>query len=313
MLYWPLKNPAFETSPSAAPEWIESAVLSRLPWLVHAFSTRSAGDFRTLSGAFNPVDAAAHSPAEREEVRLRVLKHFDAEHFALASLRQIHSANIYRVTRSNSDDLRYTPAGFTIDDCRLTTESRKSKILNRPSSDPPAGDAVITDSPGILLSIRTADCMPVLLGDPRRHALAAVHAGWRGALARIAEKTVGEMRRAFKSEPDDLIAVIGPSIRACCYDVGREVTDAFRADFRGSEEFFVAPSVDPREIEESAPGVHLDLVAVARRQLLDAGLNPSKVEVVDSCTACRTDLFFSHRKEGSHAGRMLALIGIRSG
>lgn len=181
--------------------------------------------------------------------------------------------------------------------------------------------------------MRSADCLPVLLADVRRRAVAAIHAGWRGALAGIIEKTVGEMVRLFGSRPGDLIAAIGPSIRACCYEVGDEVENAFNGRYPNGEEFFRAAPHDKTETEiarrypllflsKQPPGhgpepngrKHLDLVAVARYQLLRAGLSTTRIKVANCCTACQTDLFFSHRKEGSGTGRAMAVIGIeRSG
>jgi YfiH family protein len=192
----------------------------------------------------------------------------------------------------------------------------------------PPGDALLTDQPGILLSVQTADCLPILLVDPSHRAVAAVHAGWRGLLQRIAEKTVGEMQRAFHLRPEELRAAIGPSIRACCYEVGQEVVEMFRGRFTGSEGYFGKPSdegakrIAPKPQHPLATGrtppfhgsygaapAHLDLVAIARDQLQNAGLRSESIYVADFCTACRTDLFFSHRKEGA-TGRMMAVIGM---
>jgi YfiH family protein len=193
---------------------------------------------------------------------------------------------------------------------------------------PRKGDALMTDQPGLLLSIRTADCMPILLVDPKRRALAAVHAGWRGALERIVEKSVGDMRRLFASRPSDLLVAIGPSIRVCCYEVGEEVRENFSSRFAKSEDFFQNPAQMRNSLATRVPRlstaltplghqpenispIHLDLIAVARYQLESAGVLPSHVQVAEFCTSCRTDLFFSHRKEGSATGRMLAVVGIR--
>jgi copper oxidase (laccase) domain-containing protein len=122
------------------------------------------------------------------------------------------------------------------------------------------------------------------------------------------------MRRVFGTRPRDLLGAIGPSIRACCYEVGEEVQEKFLSRFDQGERFFrkmprPAPTIAERY--PKAPALHLDLVAVARAQLESAGVAPAHIEVADFCTACRTDLFFSHRKEGSGTGRMMALIGIR--
>jgi YfiH family protein len=164
--------------------------------------------------------------------------------------------------------------------------------------------------------------------DPKQRAVAAVHAGWRGALERVIEKAVGDMRLAFGSDPQQLLAVLGPSIHACCYEVGEEVVEAFDGRFAPPAPFFrtlphrpeaatdrhailFLSAHPPGHAPEQVPAAHLDLVAVAQHQLTSAGVAPSRISVADYCTACRTDLFFSHRKEGGRTGRQMAAIGIR--
>lgn len=189
----------------------------------------------------------------------------------------------------------------------------------------------MTGGAGIALGIRVADCMPILIVDREKRAIAAIHAGWRGALSRIVEKTAGEMCRMFNSRPGNMLAAIGPSIRKCCYEVGPEVVDAFCGSFPAGEDFFHKVLATPEEArmalryqtlfslqappghhaEEALSKVHLDLAAVARYQLEHAGIPPRQIYTADYCTACRTDLFFSYRKEGSLAGRMMAVIGMR--
>jgi polyphenol oxidase len=149
------------------------------------------------------------------------------------------------------------------------------------------GDALISDHPGSLLAIRTADCVPVLIADPVRRVCAAVHAGWRGTAAGIVAKTVGEMARKFSSRPADLVAAIGPAIGKCCYEVGPEVAGEF--GFTGRS--------------------HLDLPETNRRQLLESGLQPRNVDTADLCTACGADDFHSYRRDKT-TGRMVSAIGI---
>jgi len=185
----------------------------------------------------------------------------------------------------------------------------------------------MTAEPGVLLNIRVADCLPVLLVDPRGRVVAAVHAGWRGALVRIIEKTVGDMRRAFGSDPEELIAALGPSIRACCFEVGEEVVEAFHGKFASAERFFQTlpnrpeaatdrhsimflSAYPPGHAPEHVPAARLDLIAVAQEQLTTSGVKPANILVADYCTACHTDLFFSHRHEGGSTGRQVAAIGI---
>lgn len=197
-----------------------------------------------------------------------------------------------------------------------------------------AGDGQITTRRGKLLAVRTADCCPILLVDLRRRALAAVHAGWRGTLARIAEKAVGEMRAGFGTRPEDVRAAIGPSMRGCCYEVGEEVREAFRARFADADEYFEAGDDDPVRsrypmlfMTAAPPGhppdahgdarfnpgakLRLDVAEANRRQLLAAGIRAEAIEVLPYCTGCRPDLFFSHRR--GESGRMLAVVGMRPG
>lgn len=249
-----------------------------------------------------------------EQNRRQFLAQLGGEDFALASLRQIHSSHVYQVARGAREKLEYRPCGIPFPE--LSTEKL------------PAGDSLLTDQTGILLSVRGADCLLVLLVDPEQRVVAAVHAGWRGALGRVIEKAAGEMRRIFGSRPEQLLAALGPSIRACCYEVGEEVVDAFHGCFQGADGFFRRVSRAagtsgedrvPAFLDLQPPGqrlragsaTHLDLVAVARAQLGEAGLRARHVSVAEFCTACRTDLFYSHRKEGSRTGRMMAVIGIR--
>jgi len=189
-----------------------------------------------------------------------------------------------------------------------------------------AGDGIITHTPGLVLGVQTADCLPVILVDPKRKAVGAFHAGWRGTLRRIVEKGVGEMRRNFGCEPKDLQAAIGPGIRQCCFEVGQEVRVQFEAQFAYAGKLFrEIKELDPvREkypmlfLTARAPGhselpvqLFLDLAEANRLQLLDAGVVAKNIHVSPLCTACRTDLLFSHRREKGVTGRMMAAVGIR--
>ena len=299
-------------------QWLERRALARFPWLRHAFSTRCGGVSEDPAAGLNLGFITADVRANVEENRQRFFAALGAEGYSLAALRQRHSTHIYLVTRDASGQLEYRPAGFP---------------APQPPGHPlPVGDALLTNQPGILLSVRTADCLPVLLLDPRHRAVAAIHAGWRSALGRIIEKTVGVMRAVFGSDPHHLLAALGPSIRACCYEVGEEIVAAFCGRFAQGERFFREalpenPSAaftarhsqlflsgqPPGHPTRPAPAAHLDLVAVAEDQLCSAGLRPSRIRVAEFCTACRTDLFFSYRKEGKNTGRTMAVIGIRLG
>jgi YfiH family protein len=163
-------------------------------------------------------------------------------------------------------------------------------IVDRPGDAGP-GDALITVSAGVLLEIRTADCLPILLVDPVRHVVAAVHAGWRGTEARIVAGTVGAMVSRFDSDARQLQAAIGPGIEQCCFEVGEEVAERFGLQGR----------------------VNLNLVELNRQQLLDAGLTGEFIFRVGGCTRCDSERYHSFRRDRALAGRMEAAIAIRAG
>lgn len=299
-------------------EWLECGGLARFPWLLHAFSTRRGGVSNGAARGLNLGLIPSDSPGNVHKNRRRFATRLGAENFALASLRQTHSSHIYRAVGKTPGEPEYHLSGYA---APKLTHNRA-----------PAGDALMTDEPGILLSVRVADCLPILLVDPRRRAVAAVHAGWRGALARIVEETVGVMRQVFGSDPRYLRAAVGPGIRACCYEVSEDVVAAFCGRFvRGEKYFRALPPQNPSDaiatrypllflskeppghLADRLPAAHLDLVAVTKDQLQSAGLRASNIHVAEFCTACRTDLFFSHRKEGARTGRMMAVIGIKAG
>jgi polyphenol oxidase len=288
--------------------WLEAPNLVSLPSIVHAFSTRAAGNFR-LADAVVRAELSSESGAAVESEYRHFLNALGAERFEPASVRQVHSAKAVQVAH-NGERLTYEHCG-----------SWGGRIAHGRK---PEADALMSAASGVLLIVRTADCLPVLIADARRGAVAAVHAGWRGALGGIVEKTVHEMRGAFNSSPRDLAVALGPSIRACCYVVGQEVVDAFCSRFARGRTFFRSPlkratgsSTKPLPVEAAearVPGdqvFYLDLVAVTLDQLERAGVPGSHIDVADFCTSCRRDLFFSYRKEGAHTGRMLSVIGMR--
>ena len=191
------------------------------------------------------------------------------------------------------------------------------------SDEPVSGDASITNAANMLLTVQAADCVPILLVDPKKRAVAAIHAGWRGTLARIAAKTVGRMQQEFGSKPSDLLAAIGPSIGQCCYEVGVELVTKFTAQFADAAEYFDEPRTgdepDPIQwLNMKPPGhqpppknVHLDLRKANVSQLKAAGIRAANICVSDLCTACNTDMLFSYRREGPITGRLMAVVGTR--
>ncbi|HLE37500.1 MAG TPA: peptidoglycan editing factor PgeF [Candidatus Acidoferrales bacterium] len=282
-------------------EVLQAAALKRLPWLVHGFSTRTGGTsilngHSALNLGFTKWDTRTRVRANRQ----KLLAALDGEEMALVTLKQIHSDFVHRVPFAPGQALAFPSPVFTA-----------------------TGDALLTRKKGLLLAVQTADCVPILLVDTTHRAVAAVHAGWRGTLKRIAAKTLGRMRMAFGTRPEQVIAVLGPTIGRCCYEVGPEVARAFASQFARATDWF-----DPFETEEEPnplqwlsmmpPGhppppkkSQLDLITANAWQLTDAGVPASSVIASPLCTACRRDLFFSYRREGAGTGRLMAVIGIR--
>lgn len=267
--------------------------LAKLPWLVHGFSTRQGGVSKldgkpALNLGFTEWDARDNVKENRRRFQAAV----GAQDFQLVSLLQFHS-----------DAILHFEAAPT---------------------EPSRADASVTRSAGLLLAVQTADCVPILLVDPKKRAVAAVHAGWRGTLSRIVEKAVGRMHMQFGSQPADLLAAIGPAIGGCCYEVGTEVAAAFSGQFPDAAEFFdelrTGDEPNPLQWLNMMPPGHqpppkkvlLDLRKANRMQLQAAGVPTANIFVSDLCTGCRRDLLFSYRKEGAESGRMMAVIGIRA-
>jgi YfiH family protein len=164
-----------------------------------------------------------------------------------------------------------------------------------------AADGAVTDRVGLVLTVLTADCLPILMADPNRGVIAAVHAGWRSSVAGIAEKTVSLMNTVFGCEPADIFAALGPAIGRCCFEVGPEVVAAVRESFDFADDYL--------QIKAGGKGM-LDLAGLNRSALTEAGLAAGAIWSADLCTYCRDDLFFSYRRQGEGTGRMLAGIMI---
>ena len=158
----------------------------------------------------------------------------------------------------------------------LLQQVHGADVAEAPWTGRPDADAAVASEAGLLLGIETADCLPVLLVDPRRRAVAAGHAGWRGTVAEVTRAAVAALVRGG-SRPADLLAALGPGIGPCCYEVGDDV----QAAFGPAGASFFTPGPRGRD--------HLDVRAANRRQLIDAGLDPSRIGSVDECTYCRPD------------------------
>jgi polyphenol oxidase len=271
---------------------LQVPAFDKIPWLVHGFSTSQGGvsllrGKKVLNLGFTEWD----SRADVQENRCLFQSAIGAGDLSLVALKQFHS------------------------DVICDFDSLLGEACN--------GDASITATPKLLLGIQTADCVPILLVDPKNRAIAAVHAGWRGTLRRIVEKTIGRMGMQFGTRPGNLLAAIGPAIGGCCYEVGTEVAAAFLSQFAQAPEWFdeLRTGDEPNPLQwlnQFPPGhqpppknVRLDLRKANRAQLIAAGVSPQNIFTNELCTACTPDLLFSYRKTGKESGRMMAAIGIR--
>ena len=301
--------PTPRVSPNGV-QWLPVPGWQRMPWLWHGFSTRKGGLSRCYCAEDAPGDlnlslTVANAPETVARNRQLLVEAVTGDPATpLLTIRQVHSSVLAVI-------------GAEAAACAVPGD-RSSSLGWR-------GDGLMTDQPGLLLGIQTADCIPVLVADRKRRAVSVFHAGWRGTVKRIVETGVGRMRFEFGSRPEDLIAAIGPGIGACCYSVGEEMLSSFESQFAYAAELF--REVDDADavrtkypmlfLTQRAPGhspigpsLHLALAEANRRQLLAAGLKPRSIQVVGGCTSCHPELFFSHRASQGHTGRMLSVIGI---
>ncbi len=277
---------------------LQAAGFKKLPWLVHGFSTRPAGEStcyggRSLNLGFTKEDRRDNVENNRRQFLLALGAATAGRPWPLTVNRQVHSDVIH--------------------------------ILRAQPRAPLTGDGLITNLPGVAIAILTADCLPVLVVDRRNKIVGAFHAGWRGTVQRIVEKGVGLMRRDFGSRPEDICAAIGPGIAKCCYAVGEELRHEFQSQFAYARELLheVNNSDPVRQkypllfLNQRPPGhgdpciqLHLDLAEANRRQLLSAGVPAKQITVLRECTACSTKKFFSHRADQGRTGRMMAVVAI---
>jgi polyphenol oxidase len=240
---------------------LSSPALAAIPGIVHGFSTR-----RAEHNEFTLGPSGSENPAVQIN-RARFLAAVDMPGWPVLRLKQVHSGIIH--------DMKDTTA----------------------ANEPREGDASITQLGGAVLGVQTADCVPILVADRKGHAVAAIHAGWRGTALRIAQQSIVRFVVDYGVPAEDLIAVIGPHNAVCCYEVGEEVVEAMND-----------PAAIVRRPDWAKP--HLNQALANQRQLIAAGIPEDQIVVSNLCTQCRSDLFYSYRRDGKRAGRMLSVIGI---
>jgi hypothetical protein len=241
----------------------------------NAFSTRLGGVSPMPNGDLNLAGFNEDAAENIHENRRRFLRLFD-NNWMLTGCWQQHTADVRVVT--DAEDAR-----------------RDQELC----------DALITTTPRVLLAVKTADCVPILLGDAKTGAVASIHAGWRGTIDSIVVATINRIRNEFGTNPNDLRAAIGPAALACCYEVGEEVIEGFRSRFENAESLFT-PTREGH--------ARVDLHRANHDQLIACGVSSDRIHTASLCTMCRTDLFFSFRKEKrvyGKTGRLMSVIGVR--
>jgi YfiH family protein len=256
-------------------EYLESGDFSALDFVTHAFCTRRGGVSRAPYDGLNVGDLVG----DREEDLLRNLNlvkdAFAIPEGRLILMRQVHGDRIHVIDEDGT-----LPEGL------------------------PECDGLITDRPGVALGIRTADCVPLFFVDRTRRVIGAAHAGWRGTALGIAARMVAILTERFSSRPEDILAVIGPAIGPCCYEVDAPVFGAFSA--------MPDAALFSRSCRQKERWM-VDLVLANRLQILAEGVHSENIFASGLCTSCRQDLFFSHRAAGGRTGRQISLIMLSEG
>ena len=244
---------------------------------LNAFSTRKGGVSPLPSDSLNLAQFKGDSKENVFENRRRFLTAIDAEQATVVTAVQTHSIE------------------------RLAIGS-----LDQAHGPQPGCDAMTSQLRGVLLAIQTADCLPVLIGDPVTGTMAAIHAGWRGTAGRITERTVADLMQ-LGVNPRNAIAALGPAACAECYEVGQDVISRYKKEFGYWRSLFA----DLREDGKA----HLDIYAANIQQLIFCGFAEERIHVAEHCTMHENEMFFSYRREGggqpSVVGRLLSVIGRR--
>jgi polyphenol oxidase len=249
--------------------YYQFAALSECSNLIHGVFARLGGASRPPFATLNLGRGVGDEPAAIDENYGRIARALGVEPASFVTGYQVHSDHVVVVTAEMAGQLL------------------------------PATDALVTQARRVTLTLRFADCVPILMFDPVRQAIGIVHAGWKGTLSRVAGKTVRVMASEFGSRPADVIAGIGPSIGPCCYEVGEDVLAQVRATFRNTDGLV--------QVRQNGR-VHLDLWAANRRVLFDEDVRT--IELSGLCTSCHRDEFYSHRGDAGLTGRFGAFLAL---
>jgi len=249
----------------------------------NGFSTRSGGTSPMQENALNLAGFNEDAAENILENRRRFLKLFPGE-WALAGCWQMHGVDV-----------------------RAVKDREDAKPAEDGTGETVYCDAIVSNAPNVLAGVKTADCVPLLIGDQSTGAFAAVHAGWRGTFAGIVFYALERLMKEYGARPEHAMVAIGPAAAGCCYEVGSEVIDGFKERFADADSLFT-PTREGH--------ARIDLLKANRDQLISAGVDPQRIYTAPLCTMCRTDLFFSYRREKKafgKVGRLMSVIGQADG
>ncbi len=258
-------------------------VLSQFPFLRHGFSTRIGGVSEGMFSSMNLGRGNGPIKDEKEKVLenfRRISKSIGVDLHSMVISKQVHKTNI-----------------------RVVTEEDRGKGLVVPR-DYDEIDGLITNKPGVTLVTQYADCVPLYFVDDKKKAIGLTHSGWRGTVAGIGRCTVRELQRQYGSEPEDIIAVIGPSICKNCFEIGAEVAEEFEKAFPKAYELKILEKIG------NSDKFLCDLWEANRQVLIDAGLREENIHISNVCTCCNDDILFSHRKSAGKRGSLAAFLAI---
>jgi purine-nucleoside/S-methyl-5'-thioadenosine phosphorylase / adenosine deaminase len=285
-------------------ELLRFAALAKQPLVAHAVFTRHGGVSAAPFDTLNASSATGDDPAAVRENKRRMARILGLE---LVSVSPVHGADTVVVEAPEvltppgvhrQGVHRHAPATWREGAAREEWHAGLREI---------EADVMLTDVPGLALFWAYADCMPILLYDPGHHAVALVHAGWRGTAKGVAMRAVAAMRARYGARPEDLLAGIAPSIGQCCYTL----TPADREQFRADPFIWEHTPFERTPRADGERTYAVDLWASNRAQLLQSGLLPQHVEAAELCTGCHTEMFYSNRVERAGTGRFGVGIGLR--
>jgi YfiH family protein len=254
-------------------------LLDRVDFLLHAFSSRQTGVSEGAYSTLNLSGAVGDAEESVEKNRRLFYQVQGIKRAQVFSVNQVHGNNVLII------------------DERLLARRQNGRPEQAVSA-----DAMLTDQPGVALTVLTADCLPIIIVDPQKKAVAMVHAGWRGTCRGILQKTLAKLAECFGGNPNRWLIGMGPCISSCCYEVGSDVVSMFKQNYPDWHNYCTYKKEDKWDF---------DLLGANMSQLLTAGVRPENICELAMCTACHPEHFFSYRKTDGKTGRMMSLVMLK--